>query len=385
MFHIHLPREQGGRTALERFDCQIKSGVIACLEILDENEVQKVYCEFHDDVVIQRLMNGELIYDFIQVKTQENVRDLWGLNKLFGFNTQKGGSLTPQKLQSSFIGRLLQHVVKFGKECNSVVFQTNIVVDKDVAILKKCFEDGNAKDKWVKLLLSCYNEAFADIGQKFSEEEIIEHLNRLVIQEDVSYLKLVNSTYHSEAHSRIYQFSEIELRHIEAREIILKLEDLVFRKSKTPLKEFSYEEIEEKTSIGIDDLLNILAISRDAYLTLKRGGDPKAIKNASIIQRTLESAGVTQDSIAYCSKCKIEWDVWVRESHLDFLDVEGIAGIIEEELEKIVNIEHKLKLKDLRGAVEIAMQNLEKKGLLFDLSKDQVLGAFFSQIVKLKS
>lgn len=385
MFHIHLPREQGGRTALERFDCQIKSGVIACLEILDENEVQKVYCEFHDDVVIQRLMNGELIYDFIQVKTQENIRDLWGLNKLFGFNTQKGGSLTPQKLQSSFIGRLLQHVVKFGKECNSVVFQTNIVVDKDVAILKKCFEDGNAKDKWVKLLLSCYNEAFADIGQKFSEEEIIEHLNRLVIQEDVPYLKLVNSTYHSEAHSRIYQFSEIELRHIEAREIILKLEDLVFKKSKTPLKDFSYEEIEEKTSIGIDDLLNILAISRDAYLTLKRGGDPKAIRNASIIQRTLESAGVTQDSIAYCSKCKIEWDVWVRESHLDFLDVEGIAGIIEEELEKIVNIEHKLKLKDLRGAVEIAMQNLEKKGLLFDLSKDQVLGAFFSQIVKLKS
>ncbi|WP_185232622.1 dsDNA nuclease domain-containing protein [Teredinibacter franksiae] len=385
MFHNLRPREQGGRTALERFDCQIKSGVIACLEILNEDEVQKVYCEFHDDIVVQRKLNSESTYDFIQVKTQEDIREPFGLNKLFGINTQKGGSLTTKNLHDSFAGKLLQHVIQFGKECNSVVFQTNIVVDKKVEELRASLDKGEVDNKWVQLLFSKYNGAFSGDGSEFTQKEIIEHFNKLHIQEDVPYLKLGNSTYHSEAHSRIYEYSEIDLRYIEAREIIIKLEDLVFRKSKGPLKEFSYKEIEEKTSIGITDLLNVLAISRDAYLALKSGGDAKAIRNASIIQRTLESAGVSQDSITYCSQCKIEWDVWVRESCLDFLDVEGIAGIVEIELNKIITIDHKLKLMDLRKAVKLSMIELEKEKILFDLNKDQVLGAFFSQIVKLKS
>ncbi len=385
MFHRMRPREQGGRTALERFDCQIKSGVIACLEILNEDEVQKVYCEFHDDVVVQRKLNSKSTYDFIQVKTQEDIREPWGLNKLFGINTQKGGSLTTTKLHNSFAGKLLQHVILFGKECNSVVFQTNVVVDKKVVELITSLKNGKLDNKWAQLLLSKYNETFSNDDTEFTQKEIIEQLNKLHIQEDVPYLKLGNNTYHSEVHSRIYEYSEIDLRQREAREIIIKLEDLVFRKSKEPLKDFSYKEIEDKTCIGISDLLNVLAISRDAYLALKRGGDAKAIRNASIIQRTLESAGVSQDSIAYCSQCKIDWDLWVRESCLDFLDVEGISGIVKEELGKIIDIEHKLKLKDLRKAVAVVMENLKKEKLLFDLNKDQVLGAFFSQIVKLKS
>ena len=70
---------------------------------------------------------------------------------------------------------------------------------------------------------------------------------------------------------------------------------------------------------------------------------------------------------------------------MDFLDVEGITGIVETELNKIIGIEHKLKLMDLRKAVKLVMEELEKETLLFDLNKDQVLGSFFSQIVKLKS
>ena len=385
MFHQLQPREQGGRTALERFDCQIKSGVIACLEILNEDKVKKVYCEFHDDVVVQRMFDSQVAYDFIQVKTKENVRELWNLNKLFGINTQQGGSLTAKKLHDSYIGKLLQHVTRFGEECHSVVFQTNIVADEKVVELIECFANGEVQSKWPQLLLGSYNEAFAEGEEEYSEVEIIEHFNKLDFQEDISYLKLGSSTYHMEAHSRIYEFSEIDLRAVEAKEIIIKLEDLVFRKSKEPLNKFSYDEIENKTAIGIDDLLNVLAISRDAYLALKNGGDAKAIRNASIIQRTLESAGVSTNAITYCSQCKIKWDVWVRESRLDFLDTEGIAGIIEAELNKIIDVQHKLKLRDLRTAVDLAMVELKKEILLFDLNKDQVLGAFFSQIVKLKS
>lgn len=385
MFYKQRPREQGGRTALERFDCQIKSGVIACLEILNEDEVQKVYCEFHDDVVVQRKLDNKTTYDFIQVKTQEDIREPWGLNKLFGINTQKGGTLTATKLTNSFAGKLLQHVNMFGEECSSLIFQTNIVVDKKVFELMASFGSEQNDNKWAQLLLSNYNGAFNNGGIALTQKEIVQHFNKLHFQEDVPYLKLRNNTYHSEVHAKIYEYSEIDLRQREAREIIIKLEDLVFRKSKEPLKDFSYEEIEDKTSICISDLLNVLAISHDAYLALKSGGDAKAIRNASIIQRTLESAGVSQKSIAYCSQCKVYWDLWVRESSLDFLDVEGISGIVEEELRKIIDMEHRLKFIDLRKAVEAVMNNLKKENLLFDLKKDQVLGAFFSQIVKLKS
>lgn len=385
MFHDALPRELGGRTALERFDCQIKSGVIACLEILNENEVHKVYCEFHDDVVVQRKLNDSLTYDFIQVKTRKNIGEPWGLNDLFGINTQKGGSLTAKTLHESFIGKLLQHITQFGKECNSVIFQTNVALDKNISELKDCFKNGDLSNKWAQLLSVSYSEAFSREGQEITEEKIVENFKKLKFEEDVSYLKLVSSTYHSEVRSKIYEFSEIDLRHREAEEITIKLEDLVFRKSKEPLKNFSYEEIEKITSIGIEDLLKVLAISRDAYLALKSGGDEKAIRNASIIQRTLEAAGVSQESIAYCSECKIKWDVWVRESQLDFLDVEGIKGIIEKQLNIIIDVNNKLKLAELSAAVKSAIKDLERDELIFDLNRDQVLGAFFSQIVKLKS
>lgn len=385
MFHDAPPRELGGRTALERFDCQIKSGVIACLEILNENEVQKVYCEFHDDVVVQRKLNDNLMYDFIQVKTRKNIGEPWGLNDLFGINTQKGGSLTAKTLYESFIGKLLQHISKFGKECNSVVFQTNVALDNNISELKDCFRHGDLSNQWAQLLLNNYSEAFSGKDQGINKDDIVESFKKLKFEEDVSYLKLVNSTYHSEVRSKIYEFSEIDLRHREAEEIIIKLEDLVFRKSKEPLESFSYEEIEKITSIGIEDLLRVLAISNDAYLALKSGGDEKAIRNASIIQRTLEAAGVSQKSIAYCSECKIKWDAWVRESHLNFLDVEGIKGIIEKQLNVIIDVNNKLKLSELNAAVKAAIKDLERDELIFDLNKDQVLGAFFSQIVKLKS
>lgn len=128
-----------------------------------------------------------------------------------------------------------------------------------------------------------------------------------------------------------------------------------------------------------------LAISYDAYIALKDGGDLYAIRNASIIQRTLESAGVSPEAITYCSQCKIDWDNWVRENKLDFLDVHGITNVITAEMNKIIDMNQKLKLADLRGSVQISMKKLESKKLLFDLVQDQVLGAFFSQIVKLKS
>ena len=72
-------------------------------------------------------------------------------------------------------------------------------------------------------------------------------------------------------------------------------------------------ELDDKAGVGIDELLEILSISKGAYFNLLKGGDSKALKSASIMQRKLNEAGATNEMIEYCTQQKINWDVSVQE------------------------------------------------------------------------
>ena len=79
------------------------------------------------------------------------------------------------------------------------------------------------------------------------------------------------------------------------------------------IAELKEEELDEIVGIGVADLLDILSISKGAYEQLLAGGDPAAVRSASIIQRKLAKAGASELMIEYCSKWKVQWDVWLRD------------------------------------------------------------------------
>ncbi|WP_146135911.1 dsDNA nuclease domain-containing protein, partial [Yersinia pseudotuberculosis] len=131
--HEIKPREQAGRDTLERYNAQVRAASIACLSILEGKDVVRVYCEFHDDFVIEKNKLGKIAYSFVQVKTKDKLSDIWKLNDVFGILTRnsKKKPQTDEKVVNSFIGKLIQHTVNFPETCENIIFMTNTHVNED--------------------------------------------------------------------------------------------------------------------------------------------------------------------------------------------------------------------------------------------------------------
>ncbi|MDH8543877.1 dsDNA nuclease domain-containing protein, partial [Klebsiella pneumoniae] len=81
-----------------------------------------VFCEFHDDFVIEKVIASDIRYTFVQVKTKEKLREIWKLRDVFGILKRKSAKnpQTDEMIRDSFIGKLLQHTINFGESCNEI-------------------------------------------------------------------------------------------------------------------------------------------------------------------------------------------------------------------------------------------------------------------------
>ncbi len=52
--HDVTPREQNGRDSFERYRLQVRSASIAALTILEGSEIDRIYCDLHDDLALLR-------------------------------------------------------------------------------------------------------------------------------------------------------------------------------------------------------------------------------------------------------------------------------------------------------------------------------------------
>ncbi|HHW1595256.1 dsDNA nuclease domain-containing protein [Pseudomonas aeruginosa] len=389
MLENKSPREQSGRDSFSRYRAQVRSAAVATLSILEGLDIDRVYCDLHDDFVIRKKDESGFTYIFYQVKTKGKQNHNWTINELFGIKTKlKDQSKQCSKsIKSSFIGKLLLHTVVFDQYCNSVVFQSNIHNSDEVIELLEDIESGAFANKFTKVLLERFNECFNENPSEYTLEQVKERLSKLKFQSDVSYLKENDNSFDLVVKEKIYQFSEIELERAEFREILLRLLDLVERKSSGTIKTWSAESIERFAGISIDDLLSVLSISRDAYLALLAGGDPNAIKSASMIQRSLRNNGADISVVMYCSRCKIDWDLWFRKARhvIAELDLLFISDRIAFILRSAVTPQGVLIVSNLRQPIKELLGELEKKKLKFDLNEDLILGGIFSTLVRGKS
>ncbi|MEX6501696.1 dsDNA nuclease domain-containing protein [Pseudomonas zhanjiangensis] len=389
MLENKSPREQSGRDSFSRYRAQVRSAAVATLSILEGLDIDRVYCDLHDDFVIRKKDSNGFTYIFYQVKTKGKQNHNWTVNELFGLkSTLRDQSKQCSKaIKDSFIGKLLLHTVVFDQYCNSVVFQSNIHNSDEVIDLLEDIESGAFAHKFTRVLIDRFNECFSEDPKKYTLEEIKERLSKLKLCPDVSYLKENDSSFDLVVKEKIYQFSEIELERAEFREILLRLLDLVERKSSGIIKTWSAESIETFAGISIDDLLSVLSISREAYLALLDGGDPNAIKSASMIQRSLRNSGADISAVMYCSRCKIDWDLWFRNARhiIPELDLLFISERIGSILWTAVTPQGMLSVSSLRQPVKDFLSELDTKDLKFDLNDDLVLGGIFSALVKGKS
>jgi hypothetical protein len=282
---------------------------------------------------------------------------------------------------------MLLHTVNFGDQCRAVILQTNVHIHDTLDKLISDIENGNFLNKYADVIVERFNDCFStDPNCEITKESAQNHLAKLKIETDVQYLKDGIDNFEPFAKNKIYQYSEVDLLHDEVKEILLKLVDLVERKSSGIITNFTSDSIEEAAGISINDLLGILSISKDAYTSLKKGGDTKALKSVSIIQRALLSGGASIEQVNYCSRCKTEWDTWLRTNRhfLSEFNLQTISSKVRQVLHS-TSVGGLLEFGSLKTPIEHLIKELRDEDLLYDLTENLVLGAIFSELVRGKS
>jgi len=386
MLDQHNPREQSGRDSFERYRAQVRSAAIASLSILEGKDIDRVYCDLHDDFVIRKKDSNNFTYIFYQVKTKAKQNHTWTVSELFGLRKRKKSKLKTEieDIRNSFVGKMLLHTIVFDQQCNYITFQTNINTHDDVVQLLKDIENGNISNGFLQMLVSKFNDCYSDkLKSQLSETQILKNLSKLQFETDVQYLKQ-NHNFESIARDKVYEFSEIDLNRDELKQILLKLIDLVETKSSGVISTLTPNSIEKFAGISIENLLSILSISREAYNTLIAGGDKSAIKSASIIQRTITNSGGGETEIEYCSKCKIKWDLWLRKNRhiIPEFNLNSITQDIINILPQQSTIETKIILSKLQKPIEKLLVDLDKRQLKFDIDVDLILGGVLAEIVR---
>lgn len=331
--HDKAPREAVGRDTMVRFRMQFQAAAYAALEILSGREVDRVYCDYHDDFVVRRTVAGVVEYHFFQVKTKGRPNQQWDVAEVFAL--KKNGALdTVEKLdaiRNSMAGKLFVHTIEFRDHCREVTLLTNVQFKDEVHEVVADLSAGASSKKYIRQLI----EKFADIvspGNPLSPEQLEAARRKLSLMPGVQHIGHTLEGFAMAAHNAIWKHSEIELQQHEIERIAKSLVMLVEEKSCAPISGLCKADLDLATGVGLEDLLDVLSISSQVYQTLLQGGDPAAIKVASILQRNLKEAGATESMIEAASRAKVSWDVWVRSARHTFPDF--TFNVLLEEIDK---------------------------------------------------
>lgn len=382
VIHDIKPRETVGRNTVARFRMQFQAAAYAALEILSGKEIDRVYCDYHDDFVVRRTVAGVVDYHFFQVKTKGKANQQWDVAEVFSL--KKTGALdTEEKLEAirnSIAGKLFVHTVEFGDQCREITVLSNVHFNDDVHDVVTDLSAGTSSKKYIRQLI----EKFAEIVSPetpLSSEQIDAARKKLSLLPNVQYIGDTLEAFSIAAHNAIWRHSEIELHQHEVERLARSLVTLVEEKSCSPISGLSKADIDLATGVGLEDLLDVLSISTQVYQTLQQGGDPAAIKVASILQRKLKEAGATESMIEAASRAKVAWDVWVRTARHTFPDL--TFNVLLDEVDK------KCKAWLLGGGVLGDLENFVQATLDSPIAKnfaaldtDLVFGAFCAAVVR---
>lgn len=381
IIHDRTPRETVGRETTNRFRMQFQAAAFAALEILSGKEVDRVYCDYHDDFVVRRNNGSTIEYHFFQVKTKGRPNQQWKLDEIFSLK-KKGKLDTEEELaavRDSIAGKLFIHTIEFGEQCGEVTVLSNVHFHDEVFEVQEHLKDGKSSRAYITHFIEKFGEIFSPRAP-LSENQLKTARSKLTLSQ-VSHLGNTLEPFSDAARTAIWKHSEIDLQKHEIDEIASSLVSLVESKSCEPITGLTKEKIDLITGVGLDDLLKVLSISTTVYKTLLGGGDPAAIKAASILQRQLKAAGAPDNMIETASRAKVSWDVWLRTARHTFpeFDLELLLDDIDTKCKAWILSGS--ALAELREMVDDVLQTkLAKK--FPSLSIDLLLGGFCSSIVR---
>ena len=380
--HESPPRETAGRETILRFRMQFQAAAHAALEILSGNDVDRVYCDYHDDFVVRRASSAGVNYHFFQVKTKAKLNKQWTLLEVFALK-KKGALDTDEKLKEirdSIAGKLFSHTIQFGEQCRGVTILSNVHFEDEVLEAIAAFQAGSSTKKYVTQFLDSFEKIFSP-GKALTSQEVQAARAKFSVEAGVHHIGETLESFTSAARTAIWTHSEIDLRPQEVDEIARSLVDVVTNKSCARIAGITKQGLDEATSVGLKDLLEVLSISTPVYETLLAGQDPQAIKSASILQRQLKQAGAGDSMIETASRLKVAWDVWLRTNRHVYTEMDLEALLQEVEAACTNWLLAGGRLADLRTLLS-SMQQKDLMKVFSTLNDDLLFGAVLAAMVR---
>jgi Cap4 dsDNA endonuclease len=380
--HEKPPRETAGRETVLRFRMQFQAAAFAALEILSGSDVDRVYCDYHDDFVVRRTSSAGVNYHFFQVKTKAKLNKQWTLLEVFALK-KKGALDTEEKLQEirdSIAGKLFSHTIQFGEQCREVTILSNVHFEDEVLEAIEDFQTCSSSKKYITQFLDSFEKIFYP-SKALTPQEAQAARAKFSVQAGVHHIGETLESFTSAARTAIWTHSEIDLRPQEVDEIARSLVDVVTNKSCGRLAGITKQGLDEATSVGLKDLLEVLSISTPVYETLRAGQDPQAIKSASILQRQLKQAGASDSMLETASRLKVAWDVWLRTNRHVYTEMDLEALLQEVETACTNWLLAGGRLADLRTLLS-SMQQKDLMKVFSTLNDDLLFGAVLAAMVR---
>lgn len=379
--HEVATREQSGRDTINRFRAQFRAATIESLALLENKEIERIYCDFHEDYVVKYVTASKTQYRFVQVKTKSQLNYRYTILEVFGL--KKRPKKNPKhELPNSFAGKLLLHIENFGDSCQSIEIRTNVNFDDEVeSIIAEIEQKGSIGDHTSTLITETQKLILSLDGK--NQQDVIEFLSRLKIEPRHSILDEDDELFVSLASNKIFRYSEINLTPDEVKKIIIQLLSRIEEKSSGVLSSNIQEkDLDSFASICIDDVLNTLSITKSTYEMLRAGGDEKALKSASILQKMLLRSGFSATTVDTFAGYKCQWENWHRVHRHELPDF-----LMTVATEMIIECARKLawgttKMADLTIEVRTLNAALMAQLCRDDITLELTFGAVLSELVR---
>lgn len=329
--HERAPREQVGAGTGPRYEYQYTQAAIDSLLLFDDAVC--VYCEWHDDYVIEHGgMSPAPVYRFHQVKTRDLSKGPWTFNTIFGTNKRLKPANQPAPTTQPF-QHMLEHALDFPSACDRIILVTNNDVEDDVkellAAVKAAATVGDlstAPRKHFDRILAVHKH----VQPLLTEDVLFEVLQRF-------HVACIRGTHPDDDNRelialgvKIAALSEVDLLSRQAERMGRDIVDLVRTRSGVKIEPlpvgFTDSELKARKAILVEDLLKLISLSPEGYRILRSASERSALRDLSRLQRYCKENSMGPELIERVCRHKAAWDTWfvAEKARIDPLDLTSL-------------------------------------------------------------
>jgi hypothetical protein len=239
-------REEGGRTAYDRFDYQTAWGVSRLLDLHGEGKNYAVAFEFHEDIVSLDDADAPTSAIFYQIKTKKSGN--WSFAQITNRSAVKGTK------KNSFAGKMFDNFVRFGAIVEKLAFVSNQPLPEVIVVHGEKGFTNAEKKKLTKFI--------TELAAETPSFKHPEHTKLFFFI--FSDFNLTN--YDDTIIGRIATFLEQELGpHIPPRPFALTLNDHCRRRSKSLADLTSFDQLKASKFVTRADMVKWLSHAQDQH------------------------------------------------------------------------------------------------------------------------